>query len=483
MNCYIVGGKVIFSSEPNLFTPYLMTGSTMSLQIFNTETRQKEIFKPIHENKVGMYVCGVTVYDLCHIGHARVMVVFDTVVRHLRVLGFDVNYVRNITDIDDKIIKRALENGESIQTLTERMIAEMHADEKAMNVLRPDMEPKATEYMPEIKNMIQVLIDKGFAYPSTNGDVYFKVNSFADYGRLSGKKLEDLEAGARVEVNEMKQNPLDFVLWKASKADEPAWESNWGEGRPGWHIECSAMSTKCLGNHFDIHGGGMDLSFPHHENEIAQSECATGDHYVNTWMHCGFVRIDDEKMSKSLNNFFTIREVLKVFQPEVVRYFLLASHYRSPVNYSQENLESAKASVGRLYSALENVVPGQPSENTEYEAHFMAVMNDDFNTPKAMALLFELAKEVNKTKDTGLAGLLIKLGNQIGLLEQSPEVFFKFQPIGSVLTEEMIEQLIEDRKKARADKNFARSDEIRDELSALGVELLDSSEGTSWRRV
>ncbi len=455
----------------------------MSLQIFNTETRQKELFKPIHDNKVGIYVCGVTVYDLCHIGHARVMVVFDTVVRHLRLLGYDVNYVRNITDIDDKIIKRALENGESIQALTERMITEMHADEKAMNVLRPDMEPKATEHMSEIKGMIQVLIDKGFAYPASNGDVYFKVNSFAEYGRLSGKKLEDLEAGARVEVNEMKHNPLDFVLWKASKANEPAWESNWGEGRPGWHIECSAMSTKCLGNHFDIHGGGMDLSFPHHENEIAQSECATGDHYVNTWMHCGFVRIDDEKMSKSLNNFFTIREVLKVFQPEVIRYFLLASHYRSPVNYSQENLESAKASVGRLYSALESVAPGQPSENTEYEAQFMAVMNDDFNTPKAMAVLFELAKEVNKTKEAGLAGLLIKLGNQIGLLEQSPEAFFKFQPSGSELTEEMITQLIEDRKNARADKNFARSDEIRDELTVLGVELLDSSEGTTWRRV
>jgi cysteinyl-tRNA synthetase len=460
-----------------------MTGNTMSLQIFNTETRQKELFKPIHDNKVGIYVCGVTVYDLCHIGHARVMVVFDTVVRHLRLLGYDVNYVRNITDIDDKIIKRALENGESIQALTERMITEMHADEKAMNVLRPDMEPKATEHMSEIKGMIQVLIDKGFAYPASNGDVYFKVNSFAEYGRLSGKKLEDLEAGARVEVNEMKHNPLDFVLWKASKANEPAWESNWGEGRPGWHIECSAMSTKCLGNHFDIHGGGMDLSFPHHENEIAQSECATGDHYVNTWMHCGFVRIDDEKMSKSLNNFFTIREVLKVFQPEVIRYFLLASHYRSPVNYSQENLESAKASVGRLYSALESVAPGQPSENTEYEAQFMAVMNDDFNTPKAMAVLFELAKEVNKTKEAGLAGLLIKLGNQIGLLEQSPEAFFKFQPSGSELTEEMITQLIEDRKNARADKNFARSDEIRDELTVLGVELLDSSEGTTWRRV
>ncbi len=455
----------------------------MSLQIYNTETRQKEIFTPIHENKVGIYVCGVTVYDLCHIGHARVMVVFDTIVRHLRSLGYEVTYVRNITDIDDKIIQRALENGESIQALTERMIAEMHADEAAMNVLRPDMEPKATEHIPEIKQMIQTLIDKGFAYSVSNGDVYFKVNAFSEYGRLSGKKLEELEAGARVEVNAMKQNPLDFVLWKASKTDEPAWASDWSEGRPGWHIECSAMSTSCLGNHFDIHGGGMDLSFPHHENEIAQSECATGEHYVNTWMHCGFVRIDDEKMSKSLNNFFTIREVLKLFQPEVIRYFLLASHYRSPVNYSQENLESAKANVGRLYSALQGITVEEPTENTEYEAQFMAVMNDDFNTPKAMALLFELAKEVNKTKQPGLAGVLVKLGNQIGLLEQSPESFFKFQPSDSELTEEMIEQRIAERKQARADKNFARSDEIRDELVALGVELLDSPQGTSWRRV
>ncbi len=455
----------------------------MSLQIFNTESRQKELFRPIHDNKVGIYVCGVTVYDLCHIGHARVMVVFDTVVRHLRTLGYDVTYVRNITDIDDKIIKRALENGESIQDLTERMIKEMHADEAAMHVLRPDMEPKATEHMGEIKSMIQVLIDKGFAYPAPNGDVYFKVNSFSEYGRLSGKKLEDLEAGARVEVNEMKQNPMDFVLWKASKANEPAWNSNWGDGRPGWHIECSAMSTKCLGNHFDIHGGGMDLSFPHHENEIAQSECATGDHYVNTWMHCGFVRIDDEKMSKSLNNFFTIREVLKVFHPEVIRYFLLASHYRSPVNYSQDNLELAKASVSRLYSSLEGVQLAEASVNTDYENEFIAVMNDDFNTPKAFAVLFELAKEVNKTKDAGLAGLLVKLANQVGLLEQEADVFFKSQPSNSELTDEMIAQLIEDRKNARVEKNFARSDEIRDELSAQGIELLDSAEGTTWRRV
>ncbi|WP_373017751.1 cysteine--tRNA ligase [Thiomicrorhabdus sp.] len=454
----------------------------MALQIYNTETRQKETFTPIHPGKVGIYVCGVTVYDLCHIGHARVMVVFDTVVRHLRSLGYDVNYVRNITDIDDKIIKRALENGESIQDLTTRMIAEMHTDETAMNVLRPDMEPKATEYMDEIKHMIQTLIDKGYAYPAENGDVYFKVKSFKEYGRLSGKNLEELEAGSRVEVNEIKQDPMDFVLWKASKENEPAWDSNWGGGRPGWHIECSAMSTKCLGNHFDIHGGGMDLSFPHHENEIAQSECATGEHYVNTWMHCGFVRIDDEKMSKSLNNFFTIREVLKMYHPEVIRYFLLASHYRSPVNYSQENLEAAKASVGRLYSAIETVAPGEPVSDSQFEADFMAVMNDDFNTPKAMAILFDLAKEVNKQKDAGLSGLLVKLANQIGLLMQDAETYFKSQPTDSEFSDEQIEALIEERKQARAEKNFARSDEIRDQLLEQGIELLDSAEGTTWRR-
>lgn len=455
----------------------------MSLQIFNTESRQKEIFTPIHENQVGIYVCGVTVYDLCHIGHARVMVVFDTVVRHLRALGYEVKYVRNITDIDDKIIKRALENNESIQSLTERMIAEMHADETAMNVLRPDMEPKATEHMHEITHMIQSLIDKGFAYPAANGDVYFKVKAFDSYGRLSGKNLEDLEVGARVDVNEVKQDPLDFVLWKASKENEPSWESNWGGGRPGWHIECSAMSTKCLGNHFDIHGGGMDLTFPHHENEIAQSECATGEHYVNTWMHCGFVRIDDEKMSKSLNNFFTIREVLKVYHPEVIRYFLLASHYRSPVNYSEENLDVAKASVARLYSALQGIELAPAAQGTEFEANFMDVMNDDFNTPKAFAVLFELAKEVNKTQDSALAGLLVKLANQIGLLQQDIDAFFKSQPSSSDLTEADIEALIEERKQARADKNFARSDEIRDALKDQGIELLDSPQGTSWRRI
>jgi cysteinyl-tRNA synthetase len=458
----------------------------MSLQIFNTESKQKTIFTPIHDNKVGLYVCGVTVYDLCHIGHARVMVVFDTVVRHMRALGYDVTYVRNITDIDDKIIKRALENQESIQSLTQRMIAEMHQDEAAMNVLRPDIEPKATEHMEDIKLMIQTLIDKGFAYEADNGDVYFKVKSFDDYGRLSGKNIEDLEAGARIEVNTSKQDPLDFVLWKASKEDEPAWDSNWGSGRPGWHIECSAMSTKCLGNHFDIHGGGMDLNFPHHENEIAQSECATGEHYVNTWMHCGFVRIDDEKMSKSLGNFFTIREVLKQYHPEVIRYFLLASHYRSPVNYSEENLEIAKASVNRLYTALEVLADQSVQDfkvDADYKQRFMSAMNDDFNTPQALAVLFDLAKEVNKSGSIELALTLKQFANQLGLLTEDASSFFTQQPSHSDVSDHEILELIEERKQARANKDFARSDEIRDQLKAQGIELLDSAEGTTWRRV
>ncbi len=455
----------------------------MSLQIYNTESRQKEEFKPIVPGKVGMYVCGVTVYDYCHIGHARVMVVFDTVVRHLRARGYDVKYVRNITDIDDKIINRALENRESIQALTERFIAAMHEDEAALNVLRPDFEPKATEYIDEIKHLVQTLIDKGHAYAADNGDVYFKVKSFDSYGRLSGKKQEDLEAGARVEVNPHKQDPMDFVLWKASKENEPSWDSQWGGGRPGWHIECSAMSTHCIGERLDIHGGGMDLQFPHHENEIAQSECAHGQHYVNTWMHVGFVRIDNEKMSKSLNNFFTIREVLKEYHPEVIRYFLLSSHYRSPVNYSQENLQTAKTNITRLYTALDGVAPGLVAQNTEYEQRFNDAMDDDFNTPLAISVLFELVKEVNKTRDSSLAGLLKALANRLGFLTQDPQVFFKMQAASvNGLDDAAIEALIIERTEARKAKNWARSDEIRDALLEQGVELLDSAQGTSWRR-
>lgn len=455
----------------------------MSLQIYNTETRQKEIFKPIIPGQVGMYVCGVTVYDFCHVGHARVMVVFDTVVRHLRAQGLKVNYVRNITDIDDKIIQRAFENKETIQELTERFIVAMHEDERALNVLPPDIEPRATEYIDAIKNMVQVLIDKGHAYAADNGDVYFKVKSFESYGRLSGKRQDELEAGARVEINQHKRDPLDFVLWKASKDDEPAWDSAWGQGRPGWHIECSAMSEQCIGEHLDIHGGGMDLQFPHHENEIAQSECAHGTQFVNTWMHVGFVRIDNEKMSKSLDNFFTIKEVLKEFHAEVIRYFLLSSHYRSPLNYSLDNLEAAKTNLARLYTALEAAEPGLVVEGSEFESRFIAAMDDDFNTPQALAVLFELVKEVNKTQSPGLVALLQQLGQRLGLLMETPQQFFKHQPIAEdAVSDEEIEQLIVERKQARLDKDWARSDEIRDQLLEQGVELLDSAQSTSWRR-
>jgi cysteinyl-tRNA synthetase len=457
----------------------------MNLHIYNTETRQKDAFKPIVPGKVGMYVCGVTVYDYCHIGHARVMVVFDTVVRHMRARGLEVKYVRNITDIDDKIINRAFENKESVQSLTQRFISAMHEDETALNILRPDIEPKATDFIPEIQQLVKTLIDKGHAYAADNGDVYFKVKSFESYGRLSGKKQEDLEAGARVEVNPNKQDPMDFVLWKASKENEPAWDSAWGQGRPGWHIECSAMSGSCIGERLDIHGGGMDLQFPHHENEIAQSECAHGEHYVNTWMHVGFVRVDNEKMSKSLNNFFTIREVLKDYHPEVIRYFLLSSHYRSPLNYTIENLDIAKTNLARLYTALEAapIQPGLVAEGTEFEAKFNEAMDDDFNTPQAMAVLFELIKEINKTKQPELVALLQSLANRLGLLTETPEAFFKNQ-VGQAqgLSDEAIADLIAQRTQARADKNWARSDEIRDELLAQGIELLDSKEGTSWRR-
>ncbi|WP_019894071.1 cysteine--tRNA ligase [Hydrogenovibrio halophilus] len=467
----------------------------MSLKIYNTETRKKAEFEPIEPGKVGLYVCGVTVYDYCHVGHARVMVVFDTVVRHLRAQGYDVTYVRNITDIDDKIIQRALENKESVQALTERFVEAMHEDEAALNVLRPDQEPRATAYMDQIEQMIATLIEKGHAYAADNGDVYFHVKSDPDYGRLSGKTLDELVSGSRVEVNSAKQDPLDFVLWKASKPEEPAWPSPWGDGRPGWHIECSAMATHCLGKHFDIHGGGLDLSFPHHENEIAQSECATGEHYVNTWMHCGFVRIDDEKMSKSLGNFFTIREVLKLYHPEVVRYFLLASHYRSPVNYSEETLESAKASLDRLYTALDTVPDtepesgeGHPDNGKHWVEAFEAAMNDDFNTPQALAVLFDLSKTLNKTPSTPLLNCLRELGARLGLLAENPQAFFKWQPQAcesddSALDEARIESLIEERAQARQNKDFARADAVRDQLLEAGIELLDGPEGTRWRRV
>ena len=458
------------------------------LMIFNTETRQKEIFRPIHEGQIRMYVCGMTVYDYCHIGHARVLVSFDVITRYLRSQGYNVDYVRNITDIDDKIIKRANENGESIDVLTERYIAAMDEDAAALGVIKPNQEPKATEFVPQIVNMVQTLVDKGLAYPAANGDVYYAVNKFASYGRLSHKNLDDLQAGERVEINDIKQNPMDFVLWKSAKVNEPAWPSPWGLGRPGWHIECSAMSTCCLGNHFDIHGGGGDLQFPHHENEIAQSEGATGEKYVNTWMHVGFVQINNEKMSKSLDNFFTIREVLKLFAPEVLRYFIIASHYRSPLNFSDEALNQSKNALERFYHTLKGLPVMAAQGGDEFITRFNEAMNDDFNTPEAMAVLYELAREVNRADKAGetdiaagLAGRLRELGAILGLLQDKPEKFLQgFAQEG--LSDADIEVLIQARQNAKAAKDFAGADKIRAELLAQGIVLEDSRQGTTWRR-
>lgn len=464
----------------------------MSVMIYNSQTRQKEGFTPIAPPKVGMYVCGITVYDYCHIGHARVMVAFDMIVRHLRLRGYEVKYVRNITDIDDKIINRAIENGESIQSLTERFISAMHEDETALNVLRPDVEPKATEYIAEITDMVQTLVDKGFAYLAPNGDVYFRVARFADYGKLSGKKLADLQAGARVEVNEQKESPLDFVLWKASKPSEPHWHSPWGNGRPGWHIECSAMSKHTIGEYLDIHGGGHDLQFPHHENEIAQSECTHGHDYVKTWMHVGFVNVDNEKMSKSLGNFFTIRDVVAQYSAEVVRFFLLSSHYRNPLNYTTENLDNARLALKRLYGALQGATPaGQISEAWMriWEEKYLSAMDDDFSTPQAFAVLFELATELNKAKaqkDDELAGqlsaILLNFAGRLGILTSDPDSFLKAGSIND-LSESDIQAKLDARLLARKAKDFATSDAIRDELKSAGIEILDTPQGCSWRRV
>ena len=458
------------------------------LQIYNSMTRQKETFTPIESGKVSMYVCGMTVYDLCHLGHARVLVVFDTVVRYLRYSGYDVSYIRNITDIDDKIINRANENGETITELTERFIAAMHEDAGALGVLPPTAEPRATSSIADIIRMVETLIDKGHAYAADNGDVYYDVSSFASYGKLSGKQLEDLRAGERVAVDEHKDDPLDFVLWKAAKPEEPSWPSPWGDGRPGWHIECSAMSTCCLGNHFDIHGGGQDLQFPHHENEIAQSEAATGETYVNTWMHNGFVRVDDEKMSKSLGNFFTVRDILKSYKGEEIRYFVLASQYRSPLNFSDQLLDTARSALNRLYNSLRGIeVTVSQSRDDEYSDRFAAAMDDDFNTPEAIAVLFDLASEINKARDTDteeasrLAGILKKLAATLGLLEAEPESYLK-SGVGEADDDAEIDALIAERLQARADKDWGRADEIRDQLNEMGIELEDKGGETTWRR-
>ena len=469
--------------------------------IYNTLTRQKEPFSPIDPKNVRMYVCGMTVYDYCHLGHARVMVVFDMIARWLRECGYPLTYVRNITDIDDKIIARAAENGETIGELTARFIQAMHEDADALGVLRPDIEPKATENIPQMIAMIETLIQNGKAYPAANGDVYYAVREFSAYGQLSGKSLDDLRAGERVEVDGFKRDPLDFVLWKAAKAGEPAWESPWGNGRPGWHIECSAMSENLFGDTFDIHGGGADLQFPHHENEIAQSVGATGhtcghDHaqthhgqsiasHVKYWLHNGFIRVDGEKMSKSLGNFFTIREVLKQYDPEVVRFFILRAHYRSPLNYSDAHLDDAKGALTRLYTTLKNTPAAEfdLSENAnDYTRRFYAAMNDDFGTVEAVAVLFELAGEVNKTNDAHLAGCLKALGGIIGLLQRDPIEFLQGGAVSDGLSNEEIDDLIARRKQARADKNWAESDRIRDLLNEHKIILEDNAGGTTWRR-
>lgn len=455
----------------------------MTLQIFNTLTRQKEEFKPLQPGKVGMYVCGMTVYDFCHLGHARVMVAFDVIARYLRHRGYEVNYIRNITDIDDKIIKRANENGEAFDALTERFIAEMHKDADLLEIERPNAEPKATAHIDDIIRLVETLIAKGYAYAPGNGDVYYSVRKFEGYGKLSGKILDDLEAGARVDVDEHKQDPLDFVLWKAAKADEPHWHSPWGIGRPGWHIECSAMSSCCLGETFDIHGGGPDLKFPHHENEIAQSEAATGKKYVNTWMHAGAVRVDGEKMSKSLGNFFTIREILEKYPAEVVRFLLLSSQYRSAINYSEDSLKEAHTKLERFYNALRGVAVGEVADiDNEYSQRFHAAMDDDFNTPEAIAALFDLVRAVNKAEgaeQAALAGQLRYLAGVLGCLQSEPEAFLQS---GADVDEAWIQEMISKRTEAKKAKDFATADQVRDELLAQGIVLRDGPEGTSWSK-
>ncbi len=460
------------------------------LQIYNTLTRKKEVFTPISEGKVGLYVCGCTVYDLCHIGHARTYISFDNIARYLKFKGFEVNYIRNITDVDDKIITRSVKNNETPEELTKRTIADMHRDFDALNIARPDLEPRVTTHMSEIISMIETLVRKEYAYVAKSGDVLFKVSSFAEYGKLSKQNLEQLRAGSRVEVDTTKDNPLDFVLWKSAKPDEPSWSSPWGQGRPGWHIECSAMSAKELGPHFDIHGGGSDLVFPHHENEVAQSCCAQDTPYVNYWMHAGMVQVDQEKMSKSLGNFFTIREVLNQYDTETVRFFLTTGHYRSQLNYSADNLNQARASLERIYTALRGIDTATDfvlDNDCDFVRQFCQAMDDDFNTPQAIAVLFELAKELNlvKIQDKGkakqLAGTLVSLGAVIGLLQLAPDTFLQ----GKHDTEEVvfIEQLILQRNQARADKNWVLADEARDKLNALSIVVEDSEGKTTWRKI
>lgn len=460
------------------------------MQIYNTLTRTKAPLVPLVPGKVKIYVCGMTVYDYCHLGHGRVLVAFDVITRYLRARGYDVEYIRNITDVDDKIIRRAQENNEPIDALTERMIDAMHDDEWRLGVLRPDHEPRATAHIGDILSMIGTLIEKGYAYAADNGDVYYRVRRFEGYGKLSNRQLDDLQSGARVDIDEAKEDPLDFVLWKAAKPDEVSWPSPWGAGRPGWHIECSAMSTCCLGNSFDIHGGGPDLVFPHHENEIAQSEAATGQSYANVWMHAGALRVNNEKMSKSLNNFFTLRDVFQHHDPETVRYLMVASHYRSPINYAADALEEAHRSLTRLYTSLSGVDACEGDVSSTYAERFHAAMDDDFNTPLAMATLFELARTLNREKREGspsapaLAYELKRLAGILGLLSRAPDTFLQAVPPeeNSDLTVADIEAVIEARNAARKAKDFAESDRLRDVLAEKGITLKDSREGTTWVR-
>lgn len=457
------------------------------LHIYNTLTKQKQLFTPLQPGKIGIYVCGITVYDYCHIGHARLCVVFDVLTRYLRAIGYEVKYVRNITDVDDKIIKRANELGEDAATLAQRFIQAMHEDERALNVLPPDIEPRATEYMSEMIAMIEKLIANHYAYIAENGDVYYQVSRFDHYGELAYQDLDKLRAGARVDVVEVKRDPLDFVLWKRAKPGEPKWPSPWGDGRPGWHIECSAMSTSVLGEHFDIHGGGLDLVFPHHTNEIAQAEGATGKKFVNVWVHNGFVQVDKEKMSKSLGNFFTIRDILAQYDAETVRYFLMASHYRSPINYSTENLQSAHAALERFYQVLRGLPKAEKKQENKFTLRFHAAMEDDFNTPIAISVLFDLVREINRLRSEGelvqaaeYGALLKYLGTVLGILQQNPEVFLRSGV--DALDVEKIELLIEQRNLARQNKAWQKADEVRDELLVMGIVLEDTAEGTIWRK-
>jgi len=459
------------------------------LTIYNSLTSRKEPFVPIVPGQVRMYVCGMTVYDYIHIGHARVLVVFDVVYRFLKHLGYEVNYVRNITDIDDKIINRANENNEDFKILTQRFIDAMHEDADALGVLRPDHEPRATDYIESIIAMIDGLLDNGSAYQAENGDVYYSVAGFAAYGQLSGKKIDELRAGERVEIDPGKRDPLDFVLWKSARPGEPQWPSPYGDGRPGWHIECSAMATQMLGNHFDIHGGGQDLQFPHHENEIAQSESCTGEKFVNCWMHNGFVRVNQEKMSKSLGNFFTVREVLQEFKAEEIRYFIVGNHYRSQLNYSEEQLINARNGLQRLYGALLDTETAELPQGTKYQKRFEQALCDDFNTANAMAVLFDLVRDINREKTdnpenaNSLGSLLKYLAGIIGLLQIDAEAYLK-SPVGgsSGLSDEAIETMIGQRLDARKNKDWGEADRIRDELVEAGISIEDGTGGTRWRR-